>query len=234
MEKLYYATMAVNVIVCVSIITVERRRENRTRGKVVYYLARRADSRLVSAVLWSVLFAFWLGFFLWQAGDVYRDLGDEYFQSVFQLLKPSYLEALRSHFYENQMLSKLLSIRFYQSGVLNMMLWIVISGSLATTWLYRSRQRDAVRDDGIMAGGRLYKWDKVAGYSWGKRYAKKRLGKDTWYNELIIEVKHGKWSARILGEKTTKVTLRAPADGKEPVDLYLKDLIDEKPRGQAT
>jgi hypothetical protein len=234
LEKFYYAAMAANVIVCVSIIIVEKRRENRTRDKVVYYLARRADSRLVSGVLWLVLFAFWLSFFLWQAQKVYRGLGDEYFQDVFQLLNPSYLEALRSYFFESQMISKLIRIRFYQSGILNMLLWIVISGCLAVTWLFRSRQRDAVCHNGIVAGGRLYKWDKVVGYGWGKRFAKKWLGKEVWYHELTIEVRHGKWSAKILGEKTTKVTLRVEEDNKESIGSYLNGFVDEKSRGQAT
>jgi hypothetical protein len=227
MEKFYYAAMAAYVIISVSIIIIEKRKENKTRGNVVYRLARRADSRLASAVLWTVSFALWLSMFLWKAGDVYRDLGEEYFQSIFQLFDTAYLEALRSHFFENQMLNELLSIRFYQGRLLNMMLWMVVSGDLAVTWFFRSRKQDAVCLDGIMAGGRLYKWDEVVGYSWGKRYAKKWLGGETWYHELIIEVKHGKWSAKILGEKTTKVTLRAPDNGKQFVDSYLNGLINE-------
>ena len=221
-ENFYYAIIVAVVIVCASTIIIERRRENRTRDKVVYYLASRADARFVSGVLWSVMFLFWLGFFLWQAGDVYRDLGDEYFQSVLQLLNPSYLEALRSHFFENQMVSELLSLRFYQSKLLTMMLWIIGSGSFAVMWLFRSRQRDAVCRDGIMIGGTLYKWDKVVAYSWGKRYVKKRHGKENWYHELTIEVKRGSCSRKYSVKRVNEITLRASDDDKEPVDYTLR------------
>lgn len=163
-----------------------------------------------------------LAWFLFVAvGDVYRDLGGEYFQSVFQLLNPAYLEALRSHFFENQMVSELLSLRFYQSKLLTMMLWIIGSGSLAVMWLFLSRQRDAVCRDGIMTGGTFYKWDKVVGYSWGKCCAKKWHSKENWYHELTIEVKHGRLFAKIFGEEVIKITLQVSADDKEPVDLYL-------------
>ncbi|MHB8074880.1 hypothetical protein [Desulfosporosinus fructosivorans] len=89
-----------------------------------------------------------------------------YINSIFQLLDVEYLEYLRKHFVENNMLNELITIIHYKNNLVNMLLGIFGSLACSILYLYRGRQQNVIYENGIFYNDHLLNWDKVISYRW--------------------------------------------------------------------
>lgn len=168
-----------------------------------------------------MFFAVFSYIFFYRAQEVYYSLGKEYINNVFQLFDVGYLKTLRKYFYENAMLSELNRISFYQSELLNMLIWLISSCCISIINFYQAWRPVEIVKDGIVYSGKFINSESISGYRRGNLHEKKWFSKEFKYYDYFITLKRKKVLSNSYVEHEVKVYV---SYGREDfVDSIFKD-----------
>ncbi|TGE37752.1 hypothetical protein E4K67_13645 [Desulfosporosinus fructosivorans] len=129
---LIFFIVIINVLIFTRIFMSQFYKRKRKNEEIIRI--NRNLYNFIDGFAWLLLLIIFFSLFFDSSYKLYYLLNKGYINSIFQLLDVEYLEILRKHFVENNMLNELITIVHYKNNLVRMLLEIF--GSLACSILY--------------------------------------------------------------------------------------------------
>lgn len=210
-------------LITLSILVKDRLDKRRRKDKEIIKLGRNSLNYFSLSVgfIWILFLTTWITLFSKLIKDTYHALKPEYIKNIYQLFDLTYLESLRSLFYQNSMLKELLAVVYYQSSLFKYIVWTFLSLFNAMIFLNIGLFQNSIYEEGIRANGKLICWNRVSNYAWGSKSEKKLFGKGEYY-DLALTLKQ-----RNFFHLYNEVELRVNLEDKDLVSDILKKYLEE-------